>query len=220
MITPDGWFDWAERLPGNDWQTNFGKNTLRGLVAHSAEGYAATLLSPTSQYGYKGNHTWHVSNLFDGHFVQHFPVFARTWHGTVFNQACLGIENEGVNEPLTEHQINNLVKASLDVAAITGYKAFDRLTGFDDPAKFLLIEHKQAVIYGGSATACPSGRIPWAEILKRLAYPVRAYSMRLGGNHVWLKFAGSGEVPIADGDVWPLRVEGADFPAADYNIAY
>lgn len=36
------------------------------------------------------------------------------------------------------------------------------------PNTFILAEHNEVVRIGGTSTACPSGRIPWTEILRRL----------------------------------------------------
>jgi hypothetical protein len=164
MIT-DGWLDGVMRLPGNPEHVNGGINTLRGLVAHSAEGYAEHLLD----LAVNGPLSWHMSNLKDGRLIQHFPFGAQTWHATAFNPSFVGIEHEGVaGEPLTALQITNLVLVAREIAAWRGYTRIDRLTGMDDPTAFLLAEHRQVVLFGGSATACPSGRIPWTEVLRQL----------------------------------------------------
>lgn len=212
MITDTGWFDWAIRMPGNAWQVNVGRNSLRGLVAHSAEGYESNLLDPNSPWGYKGNHSWHATNLFEGRFIQHHSLFSQTWHANVMNAFTAGIENEGVDEHLTVAQVNNLVRACKDIAAFKGYTKFARLTATDNPSAFLLAEHNQAVLFGGPSTECPSGRIPWEEILKRLTpEQLHVAQVRLSGKFIYVKFAGSGTITIGDGDEWPLVVTECDF---------
>lgn len=228
MITPDGYFDWAERLAGNPTHVNIGRNTIRGLVAHSAEGYETTLLDPDSAYGYHGNLSWHATNLKNGRFIQHFSVFAQTWHASAMNPFMVGLENEGTSEnpdagthfeALTEDQIANLVRASKDLAALKSYSRFARLTGVDDPAALLLAEHNQTVLFGGSATRCPSGRIPWETILSRLATkPLHVDLVTTGGEIFTIRFSGSGTITINDGDEWPLRSAGAALPDFAYSI--
>lgn len=224
MISADGWVQGVRVLPGNSWQVNVGRNQIRGLVAHSAEGYASTLLNPASPYGYKGNHSWHFTNLKDGSLIQHFSVYQQTWHGNMLNPFTIGVENEGTSdqpeiptqfEPLTDPQIDNLVFLSKEIAALKGYTRYARFTGVDDPSAFLLYEHNQAVLFGGSSTECPSGRIPWDVILAKLApTPLHVAEVRESGNLLYVKFKGTGTISIHDGDEWVLAA--AD-PAASFG---
>lgn len=112
--------------------------------------------------------------MLDGDFYQHYPLTARCWHATAANFDYFGIEDEGVGDKslnpvpdptLSEHQIQNAVRAIKDLEIYTGKKA----SRFWPSDQFLsLCEHNEVIRIGGTATACPSGRIPWQTILTRL----------------------------------------------------
>ena len=166
-ISSDGWIDWATRLEPTNRHTNPGMNPVRGIVMHSAEGYASVLLDPNSQYGYNGNHSWHLSNLMDGRLFQHYPLTARCWHATAFNQEFVGVENEGAapKEPsLNDAQIANARRFTAEIAEWAQFNP--RRPAYDGDTSHTLKEHNEVVLLGGSATACPSGRIPWDKILE------------------------------------------------------
>lgn len=174
-ITSDGWLDWAIRLPGPDYpirrpegqaHTNVGINGDIGLFMHSAEGYASVLLDPASIYGYRGNHSWHLSNLFDGRVFQHYPFTTRCWHASKANQMYIGVENEGhspKDPTLTAAQIES---AKRFIKEISEWKGWEPRRPYNDTETgYTLWEHREVVKLGGTATACPSGRIPWDKIL-------------------------------------------------------
>jgi hypothetical protein len=166
MITADGWLDWAIRLEPATKKVNPGINGARGIFMHSAEGYASVLLDPNSIYGYNGQHSWHLTNIFDGRVYQHYPFTARTWHATAGNQEYVGVENEGdyPKEPtLTEAQIRSSTRFIKEISDWKGW--VPSRTG---NATQTLWEHGEVPWLGGSGTSCPSGRIPWDEILRRL----------------------------------------------------
>jgi hypothetical protein len=130
----------------------------RGAVLHSMEGYMRAALDRLDNYP---DDSWHFSvpkqPLLDGPFYQHYPIVTVCWHAGSAppNLAYFGIEHEGVvGESLTEHQID------CDVAILTW--AFDNdmepWPGFI--RRDTLWEHRE--LY---ATACPSGRIPWDEVI-------------------------------------------------------
>lgn len=166
MITTDGWLDWAERVPGHSNKTNSGLNSNRGIFLHSAEGYEAYLRSdPPKPVGV----SWHLSNLFNGHLLQHYPLTTRCWHATAANNSYLGFEHEGKvpNHPtLAEPQINTAVRVIREISVYYGWKPKRPISGSD--VSHTLWEHNEVVRLGGTGSACPSGRIPWNEILKRL----------------------------------------------------
>ena len=169
MIDAQGWLDWAIRLPGPLAHTNAGTNPVNGIFMHSAEGYGYILLDPASEYGYNGNHSWHLTNLFDGTLYQHYPLTARCWHATAANNEYIGVENEGdypTEASLTDAQVATAVRFIGEIAAWKGWEP-RRPSG---PTDLLatLYEHREVMRFGGSATACPSGRIPWQTILERL----------------------------------------------------
>ncbi len=164
----DGWLDWAIRLPGNPAHVNGGVNEAKGIFLHSAEGYADNLLD----LAVYGPLSWHASNLMDGRVFQHFPFTAQCWHATAANNRYVGMENEGVytrETTLNEAQIVNAVRVIKDLSAWKGWTP----NRPSDPKTiaYTLWEHREVPRLGGSATACPSDRIPWNEILRRLNMP-------------------------------------------------
>ncbi len=205
MITADGWLDWAERLPGVASHVNGGVNDVRGIFLHSAEGYADNLLKLATS----GPLSWHASNLMGGRLIQHFPFTAQCWHATAANNHYVGMEHEGVytREPsLNEAQIANAVRVIQDLAAWKGWTP--EHTG---AVHQTLWEHREVTLIGGSPTACPSGRIPWAEILRRLAveqrqwlYGNEAAGEEIVGNQIFIWHGGVIIDKIGD--------EAGDFP--------
>lgn len=166
MITNDGWLDWATRLVPTNRHVNSGVNPVRGIFLHSAEGYAGTLLDPNSQYGYNGNHSWHLTNLFDGRLYQHYPFTARCWHATAANDNYLGMENEGYQprEPtLTDAQVATIRRVIGELSQRYGWQP-SRPSSTSDRSHTLW-EHNEVVRLGGTYSTCPNGRIPWDKIL-------------------------------------------------------
>ena len=173
-VTADGWLTWAQRMPGRPASgTGFnpGVNGVKGLVFHSAEGWAQTMLSPTSQWGYySAQYPWHLSNLLDGRLIQHYPFTARCWHGSAFNENYVGMENEGVTPagsttgpPLNDAQIANARRVIASLSEWKGWVPKRPTTPADGTAT--LYEHTEVIRFGGSATQCPSRRIPWDAIM-------------------------------------------------------
>jgi N-acetyl-anhydromuramyl-L-alanine amidase AmpD len=101
--------------------------------------------------------SWHFSNPKSGLLLQHYETEAASWHaGPRANPYYIGIEHEGkVGEPLTEVQIAN------DVALLRWLAEEEKWPGF--VRGITLWEHNEFM-----ATACPSGRIPWARIIAEL----------------------------------------------------
>ena len=174
MISPDGWLSWAEKMPGRAASGpgfNAGVNGVRGLVFHSAEGWAETMLSKTSQWGYySAQYPWHLSNLLDGRLIQHYPFTARCWHGSAFNENYVGMENEGVTPhgattgpALNDMQIFNARRVIASLSEWKGWAPKRPTSASDKTAT--LYEHTEVVRFGGSGTQCPSRRVPWDLIL-------------------------------------------------------
>ena len=110
--------------------------------------------------------SWGATNLCDGRFVQHFPITAQTWtSGSGYpNNNFFCFENEGVaGEPLTQPQIDNIIRVGRELSALQGWKA-TRPTDADDTTASCY-EHTECVRFGSAATSCPSGRIPWNIII-------------------------------------------------------
>lgn len=177
MIDSNGWIDWAIKMPGRPATGpgfNTGVNGVRGLVCHSAEGFAATMLSKTSQWGYySADYPWHLSNLLDGRLIQHYPLTVRCWHGSAFNDEYVGMEHEGktpdnatVGPVLNGLQIDNARHVITSLSEWKGWEPKRPVSSTDKTAT--LYEHTEVIRFGGSATQCPSKRIPWDDILKGL----------------------------------------------------
>jgi len=167
MISKNGYFDWMIQDPGPLAKTNGGRNTIIGVVPHSAEGFwphLQTLLHSPARRA-----SWAFSNLKDGRCFQHYSVYAQTWtSGSAFpNNNFVAWENEGVaGEPLTEKQTDNIVRIIKELSALGKWQP-RRPTGPNDKSASMY-EHRECVRFGSEPTACPSGRIPWGEIILKL----------------------------------------------------
>lgn len=172
MLTADGWFDWAARDPGPPEKVNGGRNTLRGVVPHSAEGYWPQLR--VELWKPERRASWAASNLADGRFVQHYPVYAQTWtSGARYpNDNFFAFENEGVaGVALTDLQVANIVRVVAELSELGGWTP-ERPTSAADLGA-TLYEHRECVRWGADPTACPSGRIPWERILEEVMGPTK-----------------------------------------------
>lgn len=188
MITQDGWFSWMRRVPGPADKVYAEENTAEVLIPHSAVGYYRgwiTRLFSTARDA-DGSYTWyaaasvHVWNPYEGQCIQHYPVTASCWGAgsKLINTRAISVEHEGgapgnESEPLTETQLRNLVRIAEDLAAWRGVNPADyweRPASGDDQLA-TLYEHGECVRFGSAPTSCPSGRIPWDELLKRLSGP-------------------------------------------------
>lgn len=126
MITQDGWFDWMERDPGPPWKVNGGRNTLRGMVPHSAEGYRIVLRDIL--WGPR-RASWHVSVLTD-RVIQHYPVRAQTWtSGAGYpNNNFLAGETEGLaGTPFNDFQTKTWIRIGRELMDLGGYASAARL---------------------------------------------------------------------------------------------
>lgn len=174
-VDKHGWFDWAIRDPGYPGGVNGGVNSVVGVVPHSAEGNFTSLKHlrdfhwgrATAPEGQRAS--WGATNLKDGRFVQHYPIYAQTWtSGCGFlNNNFFAWENEGrAGEPLTDAQNDNNIRLIRELSALKGWKLRRPVDSKD--VKATGYEHGESVRFGGAATACPSGRIPWDLYLKAL----------------------------------------------------
>lgn len=174
MISADGWLDKAIRMEGRPITVgagfNAGYNPAKGIVFHSAEGWAQTLLSPTSQWGYySAEFPWHFSNLLDGRLVQHYSLNVRCWHGSAFNDSYVGIEHEGVSPEAGKGPLINDAQIANDrliIAEVSVWKGWaPKRPVYSGDKTATLYEHKETVWFGGTSTSCPNNRIPWDRIL-------------------------------------------------------
>ena len=152
-----------------------------GIVVHSMGGSLAAGLGELDKIERRAS--WTFSSPKAGWLLQHFPLNLDTWASgsAEANIHFTSVEHEGGppgndSEPLTENQIANLVTLIKWLADVQAWPATRRLHE--------LIEHREAVaVYGGGATACPSGRIPWNEILRRLSETEQEDDMQLLGQY-------------------------------------
>lgn len=162
-----GWFDWAARIDGPPDKKVAGEtNLIDGIVFHSAvgtlQGVINVVMGPASN---RKSVTGVLAK--DGRFIQFYPVTDSPWANgnPTVNVRYLGFEFEGgpignESEPLTLLQVDGAVRILKDLAEYKG-------VGVDFWRRpVTLVEHKELV-----ATACPSGRIPWAAILAALQPP-------------------------------------------------
>lgn len=157
------WYPLAIRLDAPAWKQGYEgipQRDWRGAVLHSMEGSLAAAHS-VLQGAVKSS--WHFSNPKVGPLEQHYPISAVTWHGgsSEANRRFVGVEHEGVaGESLTESQIENDVGLLLWLAEndVQPWPGFIRLD--------TLWEHNEMTRFGARATACPSGRIPWQEVIE------------------------------------------------------
>ncbi len=161
--------------------------------------------NPTDKYGHKKGACYHSSegtlaswwgildnrvpprksatffNPKRGKLYQHYRVDAHTWANgtTAANKGYVSCENEGMaGEPLTTSQVDNLVGLSAWLKERFGWAELSRTTTMREHNEF-------------KATACPSGRIPWAEIIRRAEEDDMPYSFIVqeqdgGEEGVWM----------------------------------
>lgn len=144
----------------------------RGEVKHSAEGFWPGLYSqldgPTPV-------SWHFTVGFD-RLEQHYPLTANCWHGgdsdndqdVRANIDLIGVEHLGVaGDPLTNYQVDMTVKLTKWAAEQFGLSTYGRFPA--QQGVWTMAEHNQV---GNLPTSCPSGRIPWNEVMMLLVPPV------------------------------------------------
>ena len=166
-IDAGGWFDWMIKDPGPPARVNGGRNGLKGVVIHSAEGYWPHLR--VVLWGDRGS-SWHFSNLQDGRCFQHYSIYAQTHcSGAGYpNNNFPAWENEGTkDEPFTVKQNNNNVMIIDEIREVGKWPDTRRPINSGDKAAQLW-EHNEMTRFGALPTACPSGRVPWGLYLDRL----------------------------------------------------
>jgi hypothetical protein len=184
VITPDGWFDWMERVPGPADKVYSAPCTSEIYIPHSAVGYLpgwysrlfSTARLPDGQY------TPYAAASVTGWFfqeqgrqpIQHYPLTKSCWgSGTrELNTRGNPFENEGgpasnKNEPLTGWQIDCNLRAMREIGEWKGYPpGYWRRPAFPGDKTATCVEHRESVWWGGLATECPSerARAIWARL--------------------------------------------------------
>ena len=152
------WYPQAVQMPGPYQKQGYGDlrtRTLKGAVVHSMEGLwqsAVARLDSTAKA------SWHFSITYDGIVLQHYPLSAVCWHAEFYASVrWAGIECEGrAGEMLTPQQVKALVYLLIWMAREEGWPAFK-------------LEHDTGTLHEHRwycATACPSDRIKWSEVIK------------------------------------------------------
>jgi len=169
---------WAVWRPGPEWKRGYGGvawNSLdwkEGEVKHSAEGSLAAMFAVLDG---QRQASWHFSLPKSGpvRVYQHYELEDVCWHcglpgdmrhdtSLIGNITLIGEEHEGrLSEPLTDWQLQNTILLSRELRARC--PAMGRRPA---ALRTNLWEHTWL-----SATACPSGRIPWANIIAALNEP-------------------------------------------------
>src|SRR3990167_4346589 len=165
------WSPSADRRPGPAWKAGYAGGGITapkiGEVKHSAEGYwpgiYARLDGPDRA-------SWHFTVGYD-RIEQHYPLEWNCWHagdvdpdgGVRANIDLVGVEHLGVaGQPLTPYQLDATTRITRWMMDACGYA---RATRASPAGGWLLREHNEVSDEG---TSCPSGRIPWAEIMARI----------------------------------------------------
>ncbi len=154
------WCDFAERVDGAAGKVNPGTLYATGAVLHSAEGPEDSMISIVQSL--HSGVSWHFSVMKDGRLLEHYPIEAKCWHAhAVGNEHYIGIEHEGVaGEPETDEQVGTDIRLLAWLGETLSWSGFER--------GVQLWEHHEVP---GNATACPSGRIRWDDIIVGLQPP-------------------------------------------------
>ena len=153
--------------PSNKWgYVDHTYRSRKGIIVHSTEGSfegALTILHSGAQK------SWTFTLSEDGRLYQHYPLEACLWHAkTPAGYYYSAVETEGfAGDPIDGPQLDMLVNLIRWQSQVEQWESFTRgVRNSPDEATQPLWEHNQWV-----ATACPSGRVPWAEIQMRLTAP-------------------------------------------------
>ncbi len=156
------WYPAATRRPGPAWKTSGSRSSTRAVVYHSVEGSLASALNVLN--GARES-SWHLTNPKTGKMLQHYPIGKLCWHAKGGNSWSPGVENEGrAGQPLTESQVQNLADFSRWLVTESWLPRLTR-----GGSAQTLWEHNEVGRQARPSyvTACPSDRIPWAEIIRR-----------------------------------------------------
>lgn len=168
-----GWAPFAVRWDGSASKVGYPQfgteGPKRGAVCHSAEGRSWQVIHDILAGPRRASWTFTIG--YD-RIEQHYSYRSHCWHagdtdddgGVRANIELIGIEALGmVGEPLTPYQVDAEVLINGWCAEQEGRRHFARYP--NQQGVWTLAEHNQV---SDQPTACPSGRIPWAEIIRRL----------------------------------------------------
>ena len=164
----DLWYSKAIRLDGPPAKHGYNGVYIRqhkGAIYHSMEGRWQDAYSRLMS---SDKVSWHLSLTYEGVWLQHYALNDVLWHGgCTFAGMLAAVECEGrVGEPLTRQQVNELGEFTAWQAENEDWPSIER--------RVTLWEHKEMADYGAAPTACPSGRIPWQEVIDLATIDVEA----------------------------------------------
>jgi len=178
----NGWLSWAERDPGPPEKVYSQANACRGLIPHSQEGTQEGsrarmfcmdmyLEEERGQWRFTDYAavSWTASILRDGTCIEHYPLTASCWTtGSRYpNTHFPSLEFEGFqHEALTEPQEDTFVRVICETSSEYGWKPKRPVNPSDVSAS--LYEHRECVRWGSKPTACPSDRINWTTVLRKV----------------------------------------------------
>lgn len=177
VVMTEQWCPFARGYISPTIKRGYGTNLEEGksgVVFHSAEGNWEGLKSVLNDPGRTAS--WHFSILKDGTIYQHYSVWSNCWHsGDVGREDNLVIEgNLAGNLDLVGIEFEGrAVDGGVTTAQIySGARLYNWLAtecGFQPPSRDgvwpqkTLWEHREVGL-----TTCPSGRMPWNEILREI----------------------------------------------------
>ena len=102
--------------------------------------------------------SWHFTVGNDGEVLQHYALNLITWHaGQEANLLYVGIECEGTaGHAIRGPQLEALAELVRWIARVDHWESYTR--------GITLFEHNEFM-----NTACPSGRIPWQELIRHVS---------------------------------------------------
>lgn len=133
-----------------------------GVVAHSMEGPLAAALAELDRPDRQAS--WHFSVARGGEIYQHYDTDLVVWASgsPEANRRFVAVEHEGwAGERLTPQQVEALARIIAWCAEVYGWPVIQRGE--------TLWEHREMTRFGSAPTSCPSGRIPWPEVLAAVA---------------------------------------------------
>lgn len=146
-----------------------GLELVEGEVKHSAEGYKQTMLDLIADPD--NSKSWVFSIFNEGPPYQHYAIEDICWtsDGPENNTKYIGMEHEGRKaEPLMANQLHWTIEISKAIRELCPKVAANPPT-----RRVNLWEHRELP---GTSTACPSGRIPWAEIITALEVDMSCFT--------------------------------------------
>jgi hypothetical protein len=169
MITPDGWVDWAIRVPNAiQWKVYGKPNEGDGIACHSQEGYGLwVMVQMQNDPHLKRSFMFWMNQL--GTLYQFVPVTASAWtSGTYYgNTHYWPLEMEGLHyQPLNPAQSASLTRLIHEWSAYKGMVPTRWALPhgqwlFDGREMPTLVEHReidQIEVRNAGPTACPSNR--------------------------------------------------------------